>query len=100
MVHAGQALTGQTLNGFWAEFEAMSAQKRLILSLDKAGVGGQIEARVSWLRTATDNDIATFIESTLGYARPAKVGGFGGGDSQIARAAIEAAKRILAVGAM
>jgi hypothetical protein len=100
IVHAGQARMGKSLNSFWAEFEALSAQKRLIRSLDNAGVGHLIEPRVAWLREADDASIAKFIHDTVGYPIPANVGGFGAGDKQIARASIEAAKRVLAVGAM
>ena len=102
MVHAGQARMGQQLNGFWAEFEAMSAQKRLIKALDRAGVGGQIGPEVAFLRTASDAELANFIHVNYGYPIPTNITGgvFGAGDEQITRAAMEAAQRILAVGSL
>ncbi|MFH0781765.1 MAG: DUF4157 domain-containing protein [Pseudomonadota bacterium] len=100
-VHAGQAQMGQTLNSFWAEFEAYSAQKRLIHAFDKAGVGGNIGPEVSWLRNADDAMIAKFINKNYGYPIPSNFGGVGTtNDRQVAFACIEAAKRVLAVGAM
>jgi hypothetical protein len=77
----------------------MSAQKRLIRAMDRAGVGSQIGPEVSWLRASSDADIANFINRNYGYPIPSNVtGGFGAGDQQITRAAMEAAQRVLAVG--
>ena len=97
LVHAGQARLKENLNGFWAEFEAFSAQKRIINKLDKLGVGAQVDESVAWLREADDAHIAMHIRQAYGYAIPKGVGGFGEGDKQIARAAMEAAKKVLAL---
>jgi hypothetical protein len=97
MVHAGQDVMKAELNSFWAEFEAYSAQKRMIRALDRAGVGASIGAETSWLRAAGDIEIANYIKAHYGYEIPTTLTGFGKGDQQLTRSAIEAAKRILAV---
>lgn len=97
IVHAGQARMGQDLNHFWAEFEAYSAQKRLVRALDKAGIGSKLTDDIAWLRTATDMTIAERINTIYGYPIPYTIKGFGKGDEMIAKNAILAAQRVLSV---
>lgn len=99
IVHAGQARMGQELISFWAEFEAFSAQKRLIHALERAGVDLKLTENVAWLRTASDMDIAMAVNAIdpVKYPIPYTLKGFGKGDEMIAKNAISAAKRVLAV---
>ena len=97
-VHAGQKKLGENLNSFWAEFEAYSAQKRIVMSLDSHGIKSQLDESVSWLRSADDMSIANYVKEHYGFPIPPEFTPGGRPDAQIARAAIAAAKKVWAVG--
>jgi hypothetical protein len=96
ITHTAQSRLKSNLSDFWAEFEAFSAQKRMLNKLDKLGLGGQVDASVTWLREADDATIALHLKNNYGLEIPKGVGGFvPGEDKQMARAAMQAMQKVL-----